>query len=419
MRRTLGWLGVWVLVACGRVSNDGPSAPSGAGSNGVAGSATTAGSAGATAAGGMGAAGGVLGESGAANDADSAGDGGDSGSDGNDLGPRPYRALHISGGALHSCAILEDHRLKCWGMNFSGQLGLGTVDDHGLTGMGDALPFVDLGTGRTAKAVAGGRYSTCAILDDDSAKCWGWSLLQGAGDIAPNRNFVGDEPGEMGDALPTVDLGPGHHATFLAVGINLGCIAREDGAVKCGWSPSGEFLIPPVAGASLLGLYGGNGVLSLHSDGLVRVLRPNGGSEALTYPTDVVAVGSADHCQVYWSKDRVLHIPSLTNKKISVSQVSSLAASQACPACAVTGDRRVHCWNGFAPDVPLADDGSLVIPLPRDAVELAGDSYEHICALLTDGSVWCWDWMTDAAPAAAGGTPSKPKQIDLGTWQPH
>ena len=59
----------------------------------------------------------------------------------------------------------------------------------------------------TARAVAVGSAHTCALLDDDKVKCWGRNDFGqlGLGDTA-NR---GDDPGEMGDNLPAVDLGRG------------------------------------------------------------------------------------------------------------------------------------------------------------------------------------------------------------------
>lgn len=39
--------------------------------------------------------------------------------------------------------------------------------------MGDDLPAVDLGLGRTGKQVSAGAWHSCALLDDDSVKCWG------------------------------------------------------------------------------------------------------------------------------------------------------------------------------------------------------------------------------------------------------
>ena len=96
--------------------------------------------------------------------------------------------------------------MKCWGDNEFGALGLGDVDDRGdePDEMGDNLPAVDLGTGRTAASISAGGYHNCALLDDGRVKCWGdanWGQL-GLGDTE-NR---GDEPDEMGDNLPVVEF---------------------------------------------------------------------------------------------------------------------------------------------------------------------------------------------------------------------
>ena len=71
--------------------------------------------------------------------------------------------------------------------------------------MGDDLPAVDLGTGRTAKMVSAGGATTCAVLDDDSVKCWGRNDFGQLGIGDTDRR--GDGSGEMGDDLPFVDLG--------------------------------------------------------------------------------------------------------------------------------------------------------------------------------------------------------------------
>lgn len=80
--------------------------------------------------------------------------------------------------------------------------------------MGDALPFVDLGTNRTALSVAAGGERTCAILDDGSLKCWGRNAggQLGLGDLDPR----GVGPSQMGDLLPAVALGTGRTAVSLA-----------------------------------------------------------------------------------------------------------------------------------------------------------------------------------------------------------
>ena len=70
--------------------------------------------------------------------------------------------------------------------------------------MGDDLPIVNLGTGRTARAIVAGGNLTCAILDNDSAKCWGANNYGqlGLGDTDDR----GDDPDEMGDDLPYIAL---------------------------------------------------------------------------------------------------------------------------------------------------------------------------------------------------------------------
>ena len=65
--------------------------------------------------------------------------------------------------------------------------------------MGDDLPPVDVGTGRTVRAFDVGGHTVCVQLDDDTVKCWG--LWTGAG----------KDPGTMGDDLAPIvtraDLG--------------------------------------------------------------------------------------------------------------------------------------------------------------------------------------------------------------------
>ena len=121
---------------------------------------------------------------------------------GNPQAPQLLRSVAI--GVDFTCAIVDDGRVKCWGDNSAGQLGTGRRldilgDEPGE--MGDALPFVRLGTGRTAVSLAAGYRSTCALLDNGQIKCWGFGPL-GQGHNDP----IGDEPGEMGDALPALSF---------------------------------------------------------------------------------------------------------------------------------------------------------------------------------------------------------------------
>jgi E3 ubiquitin-protein ligase HERC3 len=78
-------------------------------------------------------------------------------------------------GSNHTCARATDGRIKCWGANQRGQLGLGDTNNRGDNPgeKGASLPYANLGTGRTVKSLALGSSHTCAILDNDKIKCWG------------------------------------------------------------------------------------------------------------------------------------------------------------------------------------------------------------------------------------------------------
>ena len=62
--------------------------------------------------------------------------------------------------------------------NKRGELGLDDMDNRGdsLDEMGDALPFVSLGTGQTASRMTMGVFHTCALLQTGGVKCWGCVL---------------------------------------------------------------------------------------------------------------------------------------------------------------------------------------------------------------------------------------------------
>ena len=101
--------------------------------------------------------------------------------------------------------MLDNGAVKCWGGNGYGQLGIDNETDMG-DGSGEMsqLTGINLGTGRTATAISAGGSHTCAFLDNDSVKCWGNNDNGKLG--IGNTTDMGDDPGEMGDNLPSVNL---------------------------------------------------------------------------------------------------------------------------------------------------------------------------------------------------------------------
>ena len=149
------------------------------------------------------------------------------------------RATTVALGDAHACAISEDETVHCWGENGFGQLGLGDRSNRGddPKELGSALRPVDLGSTRAPLALALGDRHSCVLLEGGRIRCWG---ANEAGQLGlGDRATRGDDPGELGDQLAPVDLGPEAVAVALAAGANHTCALLAGGVVKC-WG-SNEF----------------------------------------------------------------------------------------------------------------------------------------------------------------------------------
>ena len=113
-------------------------------------------------------------------------------------------ASTIAPGYEHTCTVLDNASVKCWGYNQYGQLGIDSTTTIGdSSGEMASLSVVNLGTGRTATAIAAGYFHTCAKLDNGDLKCWGYNSYGVLG-IGSTTN-IGDSSGEM-DSLDAIDL---------------------------------------------------------------------------------------------------------------------------------------------------------------------------------------------------------------------
>jgi hypothetical protein len=112
----------------------------------------------------------------------------------------------VSAGQAHTCVVFTSTEVKCFGNGGSGRLGVGNQNDLGdsPSEMGTNLPAINLGTGRTALAVSAGAEHTCALLDNASLKCWGSGDSGRRG--SSNMSNVGGSSGDMA-ALVAVNLG--------------------------------------------------------------------------------------------------------------------------------------------------------------------------------------------------------------------
>jgi hypothetical protein len=342
------------------------------------------------------------------------------------LAPNQYRVIALAVGRNQRCAILDDHRLKCWGDNEFGQLGLGDTKNRGAdaTTMGDNLPAVDLGTGRTATAIAAGMYTTCAILDNDTLKCWGA--------FAPNppkglNENIGVAPEEMGDNLKPIELGVGRKPVAVAVGWSETCVALDDGSFVC----FGGSITPVAAaadGARVVQLARDEGTLGVFDDGSVRRISLNspsgptpvdfGGRQA-TFAAGVENQGSVGlgDCVILRAGGTACNWvsePSAVGP--TTASVVTIALTEYAHACGLDALGAVTCWNLPEQREWRGADGAYHIPLGQPATVIgAGDNSG--CALLADGTVKCWE-IDGSFLATLGGsvaTATEISAVDLGT----
>jgi alpha-tubulin suppressor-like RCC1 family protein len=206
-------------------------------------------------------------------------------------------ALAISAGDAHTCAILDNATLKCWGSGGNGRLGSGATNNlgDGANEMGNSLAVIDVGSGRTVRAITAGFAHTCAVLDNATVKCWGNG---GYGKLGyGNQNDLGDGANEMGTNLAAVSLGIGRTALAISAGGTHTCAVLDNATAKCwGDGSSGQI------GSNNVSAVGDDA--SEMGDSLAVVALGGGSLNTATEPTapqSVVAVAGDTQAIVSWS----------------------------------------------------------------------------------------------------------------------
>jgi alpha-tubulin suppressor-like RCC1 family protein len=135
----------------------------------------------------------------------------------------------VSAGNAHTCALTTGGGVKCWGSNQFGRLGDGTT-----TGRTTPVDVSGLTTG--VAAIAAGHSHTCALLTTGGVKCWGYNFSGQLGDgTTTDRSTPVDV---CADAACEASLGS---VAAISAGFNHTCAVTTAGGVKCwGYNGSGE-----------------------------------------------------------------------------------------------------------------------------------------------------------------------------------
>ena len=330
--------------------------------------------------------------------------------------PLGKSAVSISAGSYHTCAVLDDGSLRCWGSNEFGQLGDGTSIER------TSPVSVDLGPGRTAVSVSVGESHTCAVLDDSGVKCWGENSNGQIGDGTSTNRF----------SPVSVDLGGGDTAVSVSSGSYHTCAITDDRSVKCwgdnwhgqlGDGSTGDRISP-----TSVELPGNSSAVTLSSGSFHTCVGLNDGS--------MFCWGYNAYGQLGNSATTNSNAPSavgLTEFESPIQVSTGMYHS-----CALFDSGSVSCWGGNS-EGQLGDGGqtdtsipdTVNLPVGKNALSISVGQ-RHSCAILDDATLYCWGY--NAYGQLGDGTTANqisPANIDLrhgsgaqipcsiGTFQPN
>jgi alpha-tubulin suppressor-like RCC1 family protein len=273
----------------------------------------------------------------------------------------------ISAGGNHACALTSGGSLSCWGLNASGQMGQG----HILTPQVTPVTVPGLGT---VSAVSAGQNFTCALLSDQTVKCWG----------ANNEGQLGIGSRVDQSSPQTTSLVPGVIA--VEAGREHACaIVNPGGALLC-WGTNGNGQIgddstndrlSPVAVSGLGSVFavsaGGTHTCAIDTGGVTWCWGGNGSGQ--------VGDGTT------WLRAPFPTQPDWTQTAVAL-------ATGERHTCAITVAGNVWCWgecgNGQCGSGGTSDRmrPNQVSGITGAAGITAGDN--HTCVRLSTGALRCW-----------------------------
>ena len=284
-----------------------------------------------------------------------------------------------------ACALTDAGGVKCWGNNFSGNIGDATDNNNRPTPVdvvGLSSGVIALSAGGESSIQTGGH--ACAVTSVGGVKCWG-------------SNDFGESDWTKSDhrsLLVPVDVHGLSSASAVAAGPGYTCALTQTGSVRC-W---------------------GSGNPSTHTQTLADVI--NTGIATLSVGQSHICVLTKNGGVKCWGGNQFgeLGDPTATPGGFSgtpsvvpnlTSSVKAVSAG-AEVTCAVNGDSGALCW-GHNQSCQLGDSTRTDRYAPTDVIGLGAGSvavvatgwgkstgrdvsgfFAHTCALTSTGGAKCW-----------------------------
>jgi cysteine-rich repeat protein len=316
------------------------------------------------------------------------------------------RPVDMALGSDHSCVLFESGQVRCWGVNFYGELGDGTRAERYSHA---AVLGID-----SAVAIAANQIHSCAVLADGTVRCWGANALVGDG--------AGE--GDQSGVVTPVQVQALTDVAAIALGADHSCAIRRDGAIWCwGGNTNGQLgngttisVFGPAQASDIPGgaqaiSAGGWTSCALDQEGVAwcwgRARNKTLGVELLDdfrsrpgaidgdHRFNSIVSGEYFSCATKaggelwcWGYVPSLSDPVLATHLVALGTIQEVAAGQL--HLCVRGAGRVRCVGNNShlqlgrPDGPITDVPGL------DGVGRLVAGYNHTCAIDGENTMRCW-----------------------------
>jgi alpha-tubulin suppressor-like RCC1 family protein len=295
----------------------------------------------------------------------------------------------VSAAAMHTCGVTTSGAAYCWGVG--GQLGDGV-------GNWSNTP-VPVAGGLTFASVSAGLFHTCGVTTSGTAYCWGSGYYGELGGGAPSLGASSPTAVSGGLTFAGVSAGSGHSCGVTTAGtaycwgqntlgeLGIGTSTGPERCINGDTLPCSTIPVPVLDGGLIFSTVsaGGNGTCGVSTSG-APICWGNNFRGLLGYPTD-----GPDLCELVLWMDWIAgpvgcsRVPIAVPDGLTFASVS--ASDQDSGACGITLTRVAYCWG------QLRNVGGrmtpLVVPGGHTFATLSAGS-SSVCGVTTTGVAYCW-----------------------------
>jgi alpha-tubulin suppressor-like RCC1 family protein len=275
----------------------------------------------------------------------------------------------VAAGSLHTCVLMVDASVRCFGFNAHGQVGNGAASPSHVAPTTVNLP--------PAEKLSAGTFHTCAILRDGTQRCWGRN----------NVSQIGIAVSTIAEPLPRSTNPPLASVAQIVAGVEHTCVLLASQDARC-WGDNrfGQLATTPPSSGGVR-----QSPSAVNGSGFTQIAA--GESHMCALKGNVAACWGRNSNGQLGVDASAFEVAPLEIPGHAYSTVASGSSSR--HTCAITTTGLLDCWGlnttgqlglGFLNGV---NDTPRRVGGLANVTEVAMDA-DHTCARQNDGSVHCW-----------------------------